>query len=66
MPNSLTYCGSCNRYLIGVAINNNRIYETPSKRATSLNIFNEENICVNFCAKVVHTAIITVRFKFFL
>lgn len=51
IPNNLTYCGSPARYLMGVAINNKSIYETPSKKATILKILIKENIVVNFLQK---------------
>jgi hypothetical protein len=39
IPSNLTYLGSSNIYLIGVAIKSNRRYDIPSKKATNLKIF---------------------------
>jgi len=36
---------------MGVAMNSNNIYDTPSKSATILNIFKEENILIYFFYK---------------
>ena len=36
IPKAFTYCSLSKRYFIGVAINNNKIYETPSNIAINL------------------------------
>ncbi len=44
IPNNFTYEGSFNKYLMGVAINNSKIYETPSKKAVMRKMFKNETI----------------------
>ena len=40
IPNILTYVSSCNKYFTGVAINNSKMYESPSKKAMILKMLN--------------------------
>lgn len=51
MPRYFTYSGLSSIYFIGVAINNNSMYDTPSKKAIILNTFNSLDITVFLTAK---------------
>jgi len=53
----LTYFGSSKNHFKGEAIPSNKIYETPSKKATILNIFNNENIWYFYLATKIPYAI---------
>ena len=51
IPNSFTYCGSSDKYFIGTAMNNNKIYETPSNTAKILKTGNNFGMVLNFVQK---------------
>ncbi len=66
MPSNFTYSGFPDKYFIGVAINSNKIYDMPSRKATILKIVTSENMTLLFSAKVVHKDEIEYYFKCFL